>query len=68
MKKFDVILTKSYIVRLKAMDKNKAKEYAELFTGDIQDISSMDDRKRFRFEIVDITCKINEAFEIREIL
>ena len=51
MKTFEVVLTKSYIVRIKAEDKNKAKVYSELFTGDIQDISSIDYRRKFNFEI-----------------
>ena len=32
----------------------------------IQDISSDNDRKEFNFEIEDIDCKINEAFEAEE--
>jgi len=38
-------------VRIKAEDKNKAQVYSELFTGDIQDISSIDYRRKFNFEI-----------------
>jgi len=67
MKTFEVVLTKSYIVRIKAEDKNKAKVYSELFTGDIQDISSIDYRRKFNFEIEDIDCKINEVFEVQEL-
>ena len=67
MKTFEVVLTKSYIVRIKAEDKNKAQVYSELFTGDIQDISSIDYRRKFNFEIEDIDCKINEVFEIQEL-
>lgn len=66
MKTFEVVLTKSYIVRIKAENEKKAKEYSELFTGDIQDISSIDYRKKFNFEIEDIDCKMNEAFEAQE--
>jgi len=44
----------------------KAKEYSELFTGDIQDISLIDNRRKFNFEIEDIVCKLNEAFEVQE--
>ncbi|MFW0858681.1 MAG: hypothetical protein AAGB97_00605 [Dehalococcoidia bacterium] len=66
MKTFEVVLTKSYIVRIKAESEKKAKEYSELFTGDIQDISSIDYRKKFNFEIEDINCKINESFEVQE--
>lgn len=68
MRTFEVILTKSYIVKIKTEDEDKAKEFAELFTGDIQDISSADDRKKFVFEIEDIDCKVNESFESKEIL
>ncbi|MEO0116829.1 MAG: hypothetical protein ABIK97_04710 [candidate division WOR-3 bacterium] len=67
MKRFEVILTKSYVVKIKAENENEAKEYAELFTGDIQDISLEKDRKKFSFEIEDIECKVNEAFEAKEI-
>ncbi len=65
MKTFEVVLTKSYIVKIKAEDKKKAKGYSELFTGDIQDISSIDNRRKFNFEIEDIECKINEAFDVQ---
>jgi len=68
MKTFEVILTKSYIVRIKAEDEEKAREFTELFTGDIQDISSIDDKEKFRFEIEDIDCKLNDAFESKEVL
>ena len=63
---YEVVLTKSYIVRIKAENEKKAKEYSELFTGDIQDISSDNDRKEFNFEIEDIGCKLNETFEAEE--
>ena len=66
MKTFEVVLTKSYIVRIKAANEKKAKEYSELFTGDIQNISSITDRKKFNFEIDGIDCKLNEAFEVQE--
>lgn len=66
MKTFEVILTKSYIVKIKAEDRDKAKEYVELFTGDIQDISSNNNRKKFNFEIEDIDCRINESLEVQE--
>jgi hypothetical protein len=66
MKTFEVILTKSYIVRIKAENKKKAKEYSELFTSGIQDISSVNYRKKFNFKIEDIDCKTNQAFEAQE--
>ncbi|HAW09206.1 MAG TPA: hypothetical protein DCW42_08620 [Bacteroidetes bacterium] len=64
METFEVGLTKSYLVRIKAENIEKAKEYSELFTSDIQDLSSIDDRAELKFEIEHIDCKINECFEI----
>lgn len=66
MRTYEVVLMKSYIIRIKAENKNKAREYSELFTGDIQDISLIDERKKFNFKIEDIDCKINEAFEVQK--
>lgn len=66
MRTYEVVLMKSYIVRINAEDKKKAREYSEFFTGDIQDVSTGNDRKELNFEIENIECKINEAFEIRE--
>jgi hypothetical protein len=67
MKTFDVVLTKSYIIKIKAENEEKARRYSELFTGDIKDISTEKDRKLFLFEIEDIDCKVNETFEVREV-
>jgi len=66
MKTFEVVLVKSYIVRIKAEDERKAKEYVEFFTGDIPDISSNANRDKFNFEIEDIDCKLNETYEAQE--
>ena len=68
MKTFDVVLTKSYIIKIKAENEEKARRYSELFTGDIKDISTEKDRKKFLFEIEDIDCKVNETFEVREVI
>ena len=68
MKTFEVILVKSYIIKIKSKNKQKAKKYAELFTGDINDISTKEHRKNLKFEIEDIDCKMNEAFDAREII
>uniref|UniRef100_A0A7V0Z6C9 Uncharacterized protein n=1 Tax=candidate division WOR-3 bacterium TaxID=2052148 RepID=A0A7V0Z6C9_UNCW3 len=68
MKTFEVVLTKSYIIKIKAEDKEKAKEYAELFTGDIKDISTENYRKKLSFKIVNIDCRVNQAFGAKEII
>ncbi len=67
MKTYEVLLTKSYIINIKAKDKRKAREYAECFTNDIQNISTIVDEKNYKFQIQNIECKINESFEVTEI-
>ena len=67
MKTFEVVLTKSYIVRIQAEDESQAKTYAEFYTSDIQDISSIDDQIIHNFKIEDIDCKMNESFEVNEV-
>jgi len=57
MKTYNVILTKSYIVRIKSKNETDAREYCELFTGDIQDISTDEYKHKFNFEIDNIECK-----------
>ena len=66
MKTFDVVLTKSYLVRIKANSKEQAARLAELYTSDITDISTPKARKNFNFKIKDISCEVNEAFEVTE--
>jgi len=66
MKTYEVVLTKSYIVKIKAKDELQAREYSEFFTGDIQNISSDFDEKKYGFKIENIDCKINEAQEVNE--
>lgn len=65
MKTFEVVLTKSYIVRIQAEDENKAMEFSEFFTNDIQNVSSFEDEINNNFKIEEIDCKINEAIEVK---
>jgi len=67
MKTYKVVLTNSYSVKIKAADEKDAREYSEFFTGDIQDISTIEDRLKFNFEIENIDCNINETFEVQEV-
>jgi len=66
LKTFYVELTKSYLVRVKAKNKEQATRVAELFTSDITDISTPEARKNFSFKIENITREVNEAFEVTE--
>lgn len=65
MKTYDVVLTKAYSVRIKAVNEEEARKYCEFFTGDIQDISSLEDREKFNFKIEKIDCRMNETFEVQ---
>lgn len=67
MKTFEIVLTKSYLVRVTAENHADASQLVELFTGDIQDISTENDRKNLNFTIQNIDCKVNEAMECKEI-
>ena len=65
MKTYEVLSTKSYIVKIKAKDKDSAKEFAQVYTGDISDISYLKE-KEHNFTIEDIDCKTNEILEVKE--
>lgn len=67
MKTFDVTLTKSYIIRVKAKKKEMAKEVSEFYTSDIHDISEPWDRKKNNFKIENIECTFNETFNVAEV-
>lgn len=67
MKTYRVVLTKSYVVTVKAETKEKAKRFAEFYTGDIQDISTDKDRRKSNFSIEKIDTKINESLEAEKI-
>ncbi len=67
MKSFQVSLTKNYLVNINAETESEAKRLAELFTGDIQDISETNNRKEYKFKIEKIECTINEAIDVEEI-
>lgn len=66
MKSFRVSLTKTYLVEINAENETDAKRFAEFFTGDIQDISDSINRRKYKFEIEEIECTVNEAFDAEE--
>lgn len=67
MKTYQVVLTKSYVVTVNAKTKEKAKRFAEFYTGDIRDISTDENREKLDFSIEGIDTKINESLEAEEI-
>lgn len=67
MKNYLVILSKSYIVEMKAKSELEAQRLAEVYTSNITDISTHQDKEEYGFEITQITCGLNEVFEASEI-
>ncbi len=66
MKTFRVALTKTYLVKINAENETEARHCAEFFTGDIADISDETNRAEYNFNIEEIECWVNEAFEVEE--
>ncbi len=66
MKSFQVSLTKSYLVTIKAESETDAKRFAEFFTGDIKDISDENNHQQHNFLIEEIKCIVNEAVNAEE--
>ena len=67
MKTYRVELTKSYLVTVSAKTKKQARRVCEFYTNDIQDISTIENRKKEKFLIENIECTVNETFDCREI-
>lgn len=67
MKIYQVTLTKSYAVVVKADNAEKAKRFAEFYTNDVKDISTIKDREKHNFLIEEIECGINESLGAEEI-
>jgi len=67
MKKYKVLLSRDYIVEIKAENENEAKEFAEFFVSFGSDSSSKIDHQKYDFEIERIGAVTNNAFEVEEI-
>ena len=67
MKIYRVVLTKNYLVTVSAKTKEQARRVCEFYTRDIQDISTIENRKKEKFLIENIECSMNETFDCREI-
>ena len=67
MKTYQVVLTRLYAVTVKARSKQQARHIAEFYTGDIKDISIAQDRKKHKFSIEEIDCRMNEGLEANEV-
>jgi hypothetical protein len=68
MKKlYEVLLTKSYKIQIKAESNEVALRMSELFTSDIIDISTEKEKLDNYFQIEEIKCLENNAFECNEL-
>jgi len=68
MKKYEVLLGRSYIVTVCAQNHDTARRCVEFYLGDCPDLSKSIDRKDLGFEIKEMEMTVNEAFEAREII
>ncbi len=67
MKKYQVLLSKSYIVEIFANSEAEADKYTTFFISDVKDVSTDDERQKYAFSIEDIECTGNETFGVTEI-
>jgi len=67
MNTYQVVLSKSYLVRVKAENGEDARRYCEFFTGGISDLSEIKDREEYNFEIEEIECTVNDTYGVEEI-
>ena len=68
MKKYEVLLARSYIVTIYAEHEDQARRYTEFYLGDCPDLSKPKDRIDQKFKISEIEMAINEAFELKEVI
>jgi hypothetical protein len=68
MKKYKVLLARSYIVTIYAEHENHARKYTEFYLGDCPDLSKLKDQRDRKFKIKEIEMTFNEAFESKEIV
>lgn len=67
MKLYQVVLTKSYVVTIRAETKTQAHRACEFYTSDVRDISTSEIRTKQKFLIKDIECTVNETYECQEV-
>ncbi|NMX21865.1 hypothetical protein C5S30_05425 [ANME-1 cluster archaeon GoMg4] len=68
MKKYEVLLTRSYMVTIQAENEDQALRYTEFYLGDCPDLSKHKDRMEQKFKIKEIEMTFNDAFESKEII
>jgi hypothetical protein len=68
MKKYEVLLSRSYIVKIHANNEENARRFSELYLSVCTDLSEPHDQKENRFKIDEVEMTINNAFESKEII
>ena len=66
-KRYEVFLTRNYIVHIKAKSKEEACSNVEYYLGDCEDLSNEFEQEKDHFQIEKIKPAINEAFSVEEI-
>jgi hypothetical protein len=64
MKEFQVALTRTYIVSLRAKTVDEAKMLSEYYLGDLTDLSTENERNEKQFSFDEIEMVYNHATEI----
>lgn len=67
MKTYQVELTKSFLVTVRAKTKTKARRVCEFYTDNSRDISTLENRKKENFQIENIECTVNQTFDCQKI-
>jgi hypothetical protein len=66
MKPYRILLTRSYLVTIKANNENEARSLVEFFTGNCKDESNSKEREKWNFSIENIELIENETDVIEE--
>jgi hypothetical protein len=67
MKKFKMILSRDYVIEIKAENEHTAVKYAQFYVGGDLDVSTRATRKKYNFKLKAIELITNDVYEVEEI-
>lgn len=67
MKKYQVVLSRGFLVSIEAENRRKAARLAEFYLGDCKDCSTKEERDLSKFSIENVEMTLNEALEVVEV-
>ncbi len=67
MKTLQVLLARNYVIDIEAKNQREVARCVELFVSHGSDASTEKEQKQYRFKIVQIDPRVNEAFEVHEV-